>query len=137
MGKWTEAALAKEAAIRKTHGLLTDEQICANKDALMVWRAGKEYKYGDVFTYLGKFYRVINKIPHTSAPEWLPPDAVSLYTEIANPAEEWPDWKQPEGAHNAYPKGAKVTFNGQKWISVFDGANNWQPGVFGWEEYHE
>lgn len=134
MGKWTEAALAKEAAIRKTHGLLTDEQIYANKDALMIWRAGKEYKFGDVFTYQGRFYRVINKEPHTAAAEWLPDIAVSLYVEIPDPAVEWPDWKQPLGSEDAYPKEAKVTHDNKKWISTIEN-NTWEPGVFGWEEY--
>jgi hypothetical protein len=40
-------------------------------------------------------------------------------------------WTQPQGAHDAYPLGARVTFGGQTWESTV--ANNvWAPGVFGW-----
>lgn len=40
-------------------------------------------------------------------------------------------WKQPEGAHDAYKKGAEVSHKGDEWTSDVDG-NVWEPGVFGW-----
>ena len=50
-------------------------------------------------------------------------------------AEEWPEWIQPTGAHNAYAKGTKVTFNGKRYTSKI-AANVWAPDVYpaGWEE---
>lgn len=52
------------------------------------------------------------------------------------PSEEYPEWVQPTGAHDAYAQGAKVTHNGEKWIS--NTANNtWEPGVFGWDKVIE
>lgn len=54
----------------------------------------------------------------------------------ADPAQEWPEWIQPTGAHNAYAKGAKVTHAGKRWISDVD-ANTWEPGVYGWTEHIE
>ena len=64
----------------------------------------------------------------------LPPDkAVSLYVRIADPAEEWPEWVQPLGAHDAYPQGAKVSHQGKHWVSEID-ANTYEPGVYGWAE---
>lgn len=52
------------------------------------------------------------------------------------PSEEYPEWVQPTGAHDAYGIGAKVTHNGEKWIS--NTANNtWEPGVFGWDKVIE
>lgn len=47
--------------------------------------------------------------------------------------EEYPAWVQPTGAHDAYPQGAKVSYNGKKWVSTVSG-NVWAPGVYGWEE---
>jgi hypothetical protein len=41
-------------------------------------------------------------------------------------------WKQPEGAHDAYPLGAVVTHNNQEWRSII-AANVWAPGVTGWQ----
>ena len=43
--------------------------------------------------------------------------------------------KQPQGAADAYPKGAKVSHptSDRHWISDVD-ANVWMPGVYGWTE---
>ena len=73
---------------------------------------------------------------HTSQATWTPEDAASLWTRIADPAQEWPEWIQPTGAHNAYAKGAKVTHAGKRWVSDVD-ANTWEPGVYGWTEHIE
>ena len=59
-----------------------------------------------------------------------------MWTRIADPAQEWPEWIQPTGAHNAYAQGAKVSHNGKHWISDV-GANVWEPGVYGWTEQAE
>jgi hypothetical protein len=48
-----------------------------------------------------------------------------------NQTEEWVEWVQPKGAHDAYSKGSKVQHTGKKWISSID-ANVWEPGVTGW-----
>ena len=133
MGKYTEMAILKAEAIRKAHGIMTDEEAYEHKAALLPWRAGCEYAMGDRFSHQGKYYRALQA--HTSQAEWLPPDAPSLYVEIADPSVEWPEWKMPEGAHDAYAKGAKVTFNGQKWVSIAND-NVWQPGVYGWEVFN-
>ena len=47
------------------------------------------------------------------------------------PADEWPEWIQPTGEHNAYAKGAKVTHKGKRWVSTVDG-NVWASGAYGW-----
>ena len=68
-----------------------------------------------------------------------PEEAPSLFVkegEETNPDEEYKEWIQPTGAHDAYGIGAKVTHNGEKWIS--NTANNtWEPGVFGWDKVIE
>lgn len=46
--------------------------------------------------------------------------------------EEYPEWVQPTGAHDAYSIGDKVTHNGKQWVSTVDN-NVWEPGVYGWE----
>lgn len=134
MGRWTEAALAKAEAIRKSHALMTDEEALEHQAALLPWRAGCEYSEGDRFTHQGNFYKVLQA--HTSQAEWLPTDAPSLYVRISDPAEEWPEWVQPVGSEDAYNTGDKVTYDGKKWVSTVD-ANTWQPYVYGWEEVVE
>lgn len=93
-----------------------------------------EYVLDDIRQYNGLLYRCVQA--HTSQATWTPEDAPSLWTRIADPAQEWPEWIQPTGAHNAYAKGAKVTHAGKRWVSDVD-ANTWEPGVYGWTEHIE
>lgn len=73
---------------------------------------------------------------HTSQTGWEPPNAASLWSITSDPAEEWPVWSQPLGAHDAYAAGAKVSHNSKHWTSDLDG-NVWEPGVYGWTEASE
>ena len=70
---------------------------------------------------------------HTSQADWTPDKTASLWTPVSDPAEEWPEWSQPVGAHDAYSKDAKVSHNGKHWTSTVD-SNVWEPGVYGWTE---
>ena len=96
------------------------------------WSADSvEYVLNDIRQYNGLLYRCVQA--HTSQATWTPEDAASLWTRIADPAQEWPEWIQPTGAHNAYALGAKVSHAGKHWVSNV--ANNvWEPGVYGWTE---
>ena len=49
------------------------------------------------------------------------------------PEDEYPEWVQPTGAHDAYAQGAKVSHNGKKWTSDIPN-NTYEPGVYGWTE---
>lgn len=51
------------------------------------------------------------------------------------PEEEYPEYKQPVGAHDAYKTGDKITYNGKKYICKMDGCV-WNPDTYpaGWEE---
>lgn len=42
-------------------------------------------------------------------------------------------WEQPEGAHDPYAKGERVTVGGKTWESLID-YNVWPPGVSGWRD---
>lgn len=48
--------------------------------------------------------------------------------------EEWPEYVQPTGAHDAYNTGDKITYNGQHYICKMDGCG-WSPAAYpaGWE----
>lgn len=92
---------------------------------------GHEYLISERVSYDGELYRCIQG--HKSQADWAPDVAVSLWVPIADPAEEWPEWKQPSGAHDAYQKGDKVSHNDKHWISDID-SNVYEPGVYGWTE---
>lgn len=88
---------------------------------------GYKYKKGNRFTYNDKFYKVL--LDHTSQADWTPDTASSLYVEISDPSVEYPDFKQPTGAHDAYAKGDKITYNGKHYISTMDN-NVWSPDSY-------
>ena len=52
--------------------------------------------------------------------------------------EEYPEFKQPSGAHDSYKVGDKVTFNGKKYICQLDNCV-WSPDTYpqGWKEVTE
>lgn len=52
--------------------------------------------------------------------------------EQPEPGEEYPEYKQPQGAHDAYYSGDKVTFEGSHYICIApDGvACVWSPTVY-------
>lgn len=111
----------------------TDETIIDNKAAFPFWNGnGLKYVIDDIVRYNDKVYRVI--LAHTSQLDWTPDVAVSLFVEIS--LEEFPEWKQPEGAHDAYKLGAKCSHNGKHWICTYDN-NIYEPGVYGWDEIKE
>lgn len=84
----------------------------------------------------GFLYRCLQS--HTSQASWTPEASPSLWVLIDDPAIEWPEWKQPTGAHDAYDLNAKVSHNGKKWISQI-AANTTEPGADEryWKEYTE
>jgi len=55
--------------------------------------------------------------------------------ETGSDDDEWPAFVQPTGAHDAYAKGAKVTFESKRYVSLIDG-NVWSPAdnPSGWRE---
>ena len=95
------------------------------------WVSGYNYALGALRVYGDKLYKCIQA--HTSQADWTPNAAVSLWTKAGDPAEEWPAWSQPVGAHDAYDAGDKVSHQNKHWVSTAD-ANVWTPGVYGWEE---
>ena len=103
-------------------------------DLFAPWAYPVAYTVGQLRRHNGKLYRCVQ--PHTSQADWAPDKAASLWSVAADPAEEWPAWSQPVGAHDAYAKGDKVSHNGKHWTSSVD-SNVWEPGVYGWTEATE
>lgn len=117
------------------------DDVTAGEQSLLFaeWAPGEAYTEGQLRRYGGKLYRCVQG--HTSQADWTPDKTTSLWSLTSDPAEEWPEWSQPIGAHDAYAKGAKVTHNGKRWVSQVD-ANTWEPGGAGigsniWAEHTE
>jgi hypothetical protein len=94
------------------------------------YRIGIAYPIDFEFQYQNELYRVIQA--HTTQSDWKPDELPALYLKIVPPGVI-PTWVQPQGAHDAYQIGDRVTHNGFLWESTH--ANNvWEPGVFGWSQ---
>ena len=104
------------------------------------YAVGKQYKVGEVFGWgvnadgETQLYQVLQE--HTSAAEWKPDEAVSLYKKIGFTPQGYPIWTQPLGASDAYQTGDIVQHAAVLWRSTCDN-NVWEPGVYGWETYNE
>ena len=137
------AALELRKAIQYFIRTLTDEaEMMEVASVFPEYQIGKLYKTGEIFTYgtngVGdsQLYQVLQD--HTSAEEWTPDTAVSLYKAIGVTEDGYPEWVQPLGASDAYNTGDIVSYNGTLYVSTIDG-NVWEPLSYpaGWKEYTE
>lgn len=112
---------------------LTDEEALAVAALYPTWaeKIGALVKEGERYWYNEKLWKVIQA--HIVQEDWTPDTAPSLFVEVS--IVEWPEWKQPAGAADAYNKGDKVTYKGDHYISLID-ANTWSPEEYpaGWEK---
>lgn len=102
-----------------------------HREMFASWEAGVAYAVGQYRNSGEKLYRCVQA--HTSQKGWEPENTPALWAVAADPAEAWPAWSQPTGAHDAYGAGDRVSHNGKHWTSDADG-NVWEPGVYGWTE---
>ena len=110
----------------------TDENAVKVIDLYPVWTVGISVAKDSRYQYNGKLYKCVQA--HTTQSDWQPDVTPALWVKVS--LDEWPEWVQPTGSHDAYAKGDKVTHNSKKWTSDVD-ANVWEPGVYGWTEYVE
>lgn len=108
-----------------------DEQAAQIPSLFPAWAQEAAYDVGDRVQYLGLLYKCLTA--HTAQADWTPGTAPSLWVRIDDPATEWPAWRRPTGAQDAYPEGARVAHSGKRWVSLTD-ANVWEPGVAQWAE---
>ena len=129
--KYPEAAAAY--AVAKAEQAESESEMDVLQEDDWFNRLGEEVVAGDEVTHLGVTYQVIQ--PHTLSACWVPGQVPALYKVKPAPGEEWPEFVQPTGAHDAYNKGDKVTYKGEHYISLID-ANVWAPDTYpaGWEK---
>lgn len=102
----------------------SDETLIDNKAAFSFWQPRIWVNTDEIYRFADDIYRVIQ--PHTTQDDWTPDKVPALFVKIS--VEEWPQWVQPTGAHDAYMKGAKVSDEGIHWISNKDN-NIYKPGL--------
>lgn len=141
-----QAALEMRKALQMFVGTLDVEtqldKVLEIPSVFPVWEANRAYKTKEVISYgvnsVGdpQLYQVLQD--HTSAAEWTPDTASSLYKKIGVTDDGYPEWVQPLGATDAYNKGDIVSYNGKLYRSTIDG-NVWSPEAYpaGWETYEK
>ena len=110
----------------------TDENALKVIELYPKWVVGIAVAKDSRYQFEGKLYKCVQA--HTTQADWAPDVTPALWVIVS--LEEWPEWVQPAGAHDAYAKGDKVTHSSKKWTSDVD-ANVWEPGVYGWTEVVE
>lgn len=113
-------------------GALDDVTIAEHPGLFPSWEENWTGSAGTVLMDEGALYRSVHDVLN-SAQNTKPSTTPAMWTRIGNPEEEFPEWIQPIGAHDAYALGAKVSHAGKHWVSIADN-NVWAPGVYGWEE---
>ena len=107
---------------------LDDETALTGVELFPTWAVGKAYAVNDRAQYNGTLYKCIQA--HTSQSDWMPSATPALWKTVS--VDEYPEWVQPTGAHDAYNIGDKVTYNGQHYVCTSDG-NVYAPDVYGWQ----
>ena len=131
MGKWLNGAREVRAAMDAAGAQLDD---AAALDAMAIypaWEIGTAYAVNDRKRYGANLYKCVQA--HTSQADWTPDAVPALWVKVS--VEEWPEFVQPTGAHDAYNTGDKVTYNSKRYVSLID-ANVYSPDAYpaAWEE---
>ena len=116
------------AALVKLRESATDEQALPVQALYPAWRSGVDYVAGQRVLHGGTLYKCVQA--HTSQADWTPEATPALWVVVS--IEEYPEWVQPTGAHDAYNTGDKVSYHGKHYVCTID-ANTYAPDVYGWE----
>ena len=106
---------------------LDDETALAGVELFPMWAIGRAYAVDDRVQYGGILYKCVQA--HTSQADWTPDITPALWVAVS--IEEYPEWVQPTGAHDAYNIGNKVTYKGNHYVCDING-NVYAPDVIGW-----
>ena len=125
-------AQRKAVALGEMTAYIPDDQVQNFTDAYLPWQDNTDYKARQCVAYDGKFWLCAQDHKSSAIANWYPGVAPSLWSEIGDPGEEWPEWKPFMGII-LYNKGSKVTYQGSRYISDIDN-NSWAPDVHGWRK---
>ncbi len=79
---------------------LDETTISEYPDLFVVWDENWRGKAGDIVQDEGLLYRSIHDVTDAGQNR-KPSETPSMWTRIGNPLEEFPEWVQPIGAHDA------------------------------------
>ena len=121
-------AIAYRNKIETAASTMTDETALTAVELFPAWAIGMAYAVDDRVQHGGILYKCAQA--HTSQADWTPDATPALWKTVS--LDEYPEWVQPTGAHDAYNIGDKVTYNGQHYVCTSN-ANVYAPDVYGWQ----
>lgn len=121
-------AIAYRGKIEAAASTMTDATALTAIELFPAWETDKAYAVSDRVQYNGILYKCIQA--HTSQSDWMPSATPALWKTVS--VDEYPEWVQPTGAHDAYNIGDKVSYNGKHYVCTAN-ANVYAPDVYGWE----
>ena len=122
-------AMRFRRTIERAAALQSDEDALDNISLYPKWREDIDVSVGDRYRDDDTLYKCVQG--HHTQSDWQPHLTPALWTVVS--LDEWPEWKQPIGAQDAYMADDKVSHKNKHWISTVDN-NVWEPGVYGWNE---
>lgn len=126
-----ELATQLRPVIEQAAASLPDETALQGVQLFPLWAAGVAVQVGQRYQYNGQLYKVVQA--HTTQADWTPDKTPALFVVVS--LDEWPEFVQPTGAHDAYNTGDKITFNGEHYVCKMDGCT-WSPQDYpaAWEK---
>lgn len=126
-----ELATQLRPVIEQAAASLPDETALQSVQLFPLWEPGISVKVDERYQYNGVLYRVVQA--HTTQADWTPDKTPALWVVVS--LDEWPEFVQPTGAHDAYKTGDKITFNGEHYVCKMDGCT-WSPQDYpaAWEK---
>ena len=107
---------------------LSNETALTGVELFPMWAIGRAYAVDDRVQHDSTLYKCVQA--HTSQADWTPDATPALWVVVS--IDEYPEWVQPTGAHDAYNTGDKVSYNGKRYVCTID-ANSYAPDVYGWK----
>ena len=107
---------------------LSNETALTGVELFPMWAIGRAYAVDDRVQHDSTLYKCVQA--HTSQADWTPDATPALWVVVS--IDEYPEWVQPTGAHDAYNTGDKVSYNGKHYVCTIDG-NAYAPDVYGWK----
>ncbi len=113
---------------------LDDVTVMEHTDLFPEWSENFTGKAGTIVRVGEMLYRSIHDVG--AGQNTNPVETPSMWTPLGIEGEEYPEWSQPLGVHDAYSEGDKVSHGGNRYISTVND-NVWEPGIYGWAETEE
>ena len=113
---------------------LPDSTALSGVQLFPMWAPDLSVKKDERYQYNNVLYRVVQA--HTTQANWTPNQTPALWVKVS--LDEWPEFVQPTGAHDAYNTGNKVTYKGEHYVCKTDSCV-WSPDDYpdAWEKVTE